>query len=653
MSRILWEPLLELKEKSHLTAYNRWLGNHYGKSFDNYEDLWQWSIENIEVFWESIWKYFNIISHRSYNHVLEGDSMPDYKWFSGSLINYAEHIFRNKNDQYPALIFKSESSEMVEISWKTMESEVQHLQHFLTQSGVTKGDCVAAYLPNIPEATYGFLATNALGAIWTSCSPDFGKKGVLERFKQLQPKVLIAADGYQYFRKKYNRSEVILEIKEAIPSIETVIFIPYLNPEQEMPDKNGFVHWSTIYNDKHNQIHFEPVPFDHPMWVLYSSGTTGIPKAITHSHGGMLLEHLKYLAFHNDVHKGERFFWYSTTGWMMWNFVQASLLTGATAVLYDGSAAYPNIHALWQYASEAKINHFGTSAPFIMASKSKEATQGQSFDLSSLRTIGSTGAPLPSEGFDWIYNNIKSDVWLSSMSGGTDICTALVGGSPWKPVKEGWIQCRALGVSLFAYDEKGNQVKNQMGEMVITRPLPCMPLYFWNDPENVRYKESYFDMYPGVWRHGDWIEIDSDGMLRILGRSDATLNRQGVRIGTAEIYSVIDEIGEIEDSLIVNLELSEGKHFMPLFVKLSPDQDLTPELKKNIKTKLRSECSPRHVPDQIIEVPDIPYTLSGKKMEAPIKKILLPGTFGENTIQKDTMKNPESIDFYIEFAKDL
>jgi acetoacetyl-CoA synthetase len=505
----------------------------------------------------------------------------------------------------------------------------------------------------VPEATISFLAVNSLGAIWSSTSPDFGAESVVDRFVQIEPKVIIAVDGYFYNGKSYDKTEIVKNIVTSLPSLEKVIILPYLNKGSLSQFSSDFVNINDIWKNSAQELTFESVDFNDPMWVLYSSGTTGLPKPIVQSHGGILLEHLKYMAFHNDVHEGENYFWFSTTGWMMWNFVQAALLMGSTIVLFDGCPTYPDFNALWQFSEKVGIHHFGTSAPFLVASMKKGIVPKESCDLKTMRSLSSTGAPLPPEAFDYVYKHIKKDVWLCSMAGGTDVCTAFVGGCPEYPVYSGEIQCRALGVSLMAYNDEGLPVEDELGEMVIDKPMPSMPIYFWNDDDNKRYKSSYFEHFPGKWRHGDFIKINSKTHgLVIYGRSDATLNRHGIRIGTAEVYRAVNKIEEIEDALIVNLEQEEGKHYMPLFVKMKPDNKLNEDIKYKINNQLKTEYSPRHVPDEIIEVQDIPYTISGKKMEAPIKKILL-GMPLEKSINFDAMRNPESVDFFIRFAKTL
>lgn len=643
----LWQPSDQFIADSNLKAYEKWLADHKGLSFHNYNHLWEWSTENIEDFWESLWEYFEITS-TPYNKVLSGVSMQDASWFEGARLNYAEHIFKKKSTARPALIFYNESGKQ-EISWTGLESKVASLQNYLKQSGIKSGDRVAGYLPNTPEAIIAFLATISIGAIWTCCSPDFGEATVIERFRQVEPKLLIAVDGYSYGGKNFNKLDSVISIRAEITSLERLILIPYLSEESNIDQATKWEEATTATSAK---LDFESVPFAHPIWILYSSGTTGKPKAITHSHGGVLLEHYKYLSFHNDAKEGENFFWFSTTGWMMWNFLQASMLVGAVPVLYDGSPAYPDLEILWKISSELPIHHFGTSAPFLIACMKEGLELGDNYNLTALRSIGSTGAPLPPETFQYVYDNISENVWLCSMSGGTDVCTAFVGGCPYEPVHKGYIQGRALGCALYSYSDNEEKLTGNLGEMVIEKPMPSMPIYFWNDENKERYRASYFSKYKGKWRHGDFIKIQENGALTIHGRSDATLNRNGIRIGTAEIYSVIDKIKSIKDSLILNLEQSDGDDIMPLFIVLKEGVQLDDQLKKEIKSNLRSQCSPRHIPTNILEVKDVPYTLSGKKMEVPIKHLLM-GIKKPEQISRDAIRNPEAMDHFIDLIGEL
>ncbi|MBT8219087.1 MAG: acetoacetate--CoA ligase, partial [Bacteroidia bacterium] len=591
--QVLWTPSRTFQRQSNLTDYIDWLAKHHDLRFRSYDELWQWSCDQVADFWETIWQYFEVIQHDPYDQVMSSMEMPGVRWFEGATLNYAEHLFRHRSNDRPALIFQNENGQYP-IMWDTLENQVRAVRQHLISKNIGKGDCVAAYLPNIPEAIASFIAANSLGAVWSCCSPDFGVETVIERFSQIEPKMLIAADGYRYNSKAFDRLEQIDQIRSSIPSIQETILVSYLNENAAIEHSTS---WDNVINKQNTEpLTFEPVDFNHPIWVLYSSGTTGRPKAITHSHGGVLLEHLKYMTFHNDVKKGENFFWFTTTGWMMWNFLQASMLVGAVPVLYDGSPGYPDMDVLWQMAEELPVHHFGTSAPYLAACMKKELPIKASHDLSSLRSIGSTGAPLAPKVFEWIYTRIKEDLWLCSMSGGTDVCTAFVGGNPLAPVYKGAIQCRSLGCAMHAYDDQGQHIMNSLGEMVIEQPMPSMPIYFWNDEDDVRYRSSYFENYPGKWRHGDWIRIMDNGSLIIQGRSDATLNRKGIRIGTAEIYNVLDKIKGIQDSLILNIEQDDGSDTMPLFVMLAPGQSLDEDLQKSIRTELRAQCSPRHVP---------------------------------------------------------
>lgn len=643
---ILWQPSGGDIKNSRLYEYRLWLKDHYSVETSDYESLWRWSVEFPDIFWESISSFFNVMHHTPFINILSGDAMPDHSWFEGSTLNYAEHIYRGMSAQDTAIIFSSEKGDPRKISAHEMWREVAKLQQYFINHGIKRGDRIAGYLPNIPQATYAFLASISLGAVWSCCSPDFGVSSVIDRFAQIEPKIFIAANGYYYAGKTHQRTAELDQIRLALPGLNDTLIVHYIDTDILPVPGISFYHELSAVEAIPK---FEAVPFQHPLWILYSSGTTGAPKAITHSHGGCLLEHFKYLAFHNDVHSGEVFFWYSTTGWMMWNFLHASMLLGATIVLYDGSPGFPDLNNLWSLASTHKINHFGTSAPFIVACMNANLKPKESYDLKQLRSIGSTGSPLPHEAFDWIYDTIHNRIWLCSMSGGTDVCTAFVGGVIEKPVIRGEIQARGLGCALYAFDDVHQPTEESLGEMVITKPMPSMPVYFWNDPDKVRYKSSYFEDIPGVWRHGDWVKITSGGGIVIYGRSDATLNRHGVRIGTAEIYRALNDVNEIEDSLIVNLELNAGRHYMPLFVKMKHGTEITESIKKSIAVILKTKCSPRHIPDDIIQVDDIPYTISGKKMEAPVKKILM-GMKSDHSLNKDAMRNPESLRFFEDFV---
>lgn len=617
---LLWTPAEDLKRQSNMAAYMRWLADHHGLHFESYAELHRWSCSELERFWVSICQFFDVRFAQHYRNVLRRRDMPNARWFEGATLNYAEHAFRNSSAEFPAIIFKSEASGITEVSWADLRTQTARVAAALKRFGVRRGDRVAAYMPNIPETVACFLATASLGAVFSSCSPDFGVSAVVDRFAQIEPKVLFAVDGYRYAGKSYDRREILRQLLESIPSVERVVVLPYLDPSATLDDPRA-AEAGHVWNGPAPELTFEPVPFDHPLWVLYSSGTTGLPKGLVHGHGGVLLEHLKWLGLQADLKRGDRFFWHTSTGWMMWNAVVGGLLLGASIVLYDGNPGYPTLDVLWEYAEQAGITTFGVSAAFISACMKAGIEPGKSFDLSQLKMIGSTGSPLPVEGFEWVYEHVKPDVWLASVSGGTDVVSAFVASNPMLPVYAGELQCRALGCKVEAFDDRGRPVTDQQGELVISAPMPSMPVMFWNDPRMKRYHDSYFDVYPRVWRHGDWIRINRRGGCVIEGRSDSTLNRQGVRMGSSEVYSAVESLPEVADSLIVGIEKPDGGYYMPLFVVLSDSRELDVALSERIKETLRSTLSPRHVPDEVIAVPAIPRTLSGKKMEVPVKRL--------------------------------
>lgn len=648
--RLLWRPSPELAEGSEMMRYMRWLERQRGLRFADYESLWRWSVEELEAFWGSIWQFFDIKASQPYETVLADRSMPGARWFPGARLNYAEHALRYGTEDGPALLFQREGAALVSVSWEQLHRDTAALASSLRKLGVGPGDRVAGYLPNIPQAVTAFLACASIGAVWSSCSPDFGAASVLDRFQQIEPKVLFAVDGYTYNGKPFDRRSVVAELQAGLPSLLATVMIPYPDPTADSSPLPGTMQWDAVLAEDAEPV-YEQVEFSHPLWILYSSGTTGLPKPIVHGHGGILLEHMKALGLHQNLKRGDTFFWFTTTGWMMWNDLLGGLLLGCTIVLYDGSPARPDMSVLWKLAQDARITAFGASAAYVSSCMKAGIEPGAGLNLSSLQSFGSTGSPLSPEGFEWLYRYVKPDLWVTSLSGGTDVCTAFVLGCPLLPVHAGEIQCRGLGAQVEAFDEAGRSVVGEVGELVITEPLPSMPIYFWNDPEGRRYRESYFEMYPGVWRHGDWVKITPRGSVVIYGRSDATINRQGVRMGSSEIYRVVEELPEVVDSLVIDLQLPNGESYMPLFVVLRPGCELTAELQAEIRSGIREALSARHVPTEILQIPEVPRTLSGKKLEVPVKKILS-GVQVERAANPDSLANPAALQFFVQLAQE-
>ena len=625
-----------------------------GLRFADYEELRRWSVTELEDFWEAVWEFFAVRSSRPYQRVLSSRTMPGAVWFGGSRVNYAEHVLRHEAVARPgeaALVHSSELRPLEHTSWQELGAAVRVLATRLRALGVEPGDRVAAYLPNIPETVIAMLATTAIGAVWSSAAPEFGARTVIERFAQIDPKLLFVADGYRFAGKDYDRGAEIAAIRAELPTLAHVVWLPYLRPAQDRPP--GTIAWRTLLDAPPVDaagFSYTRVAEDHPLWVLFSSGTTGLPKPIVHGHVGTLLEHLKSTGLERDHDPSTRMFFYTTTGWMMFNALVSALLQGASVVLYDGHPAHPTPALLWQLAADARATWFGASPTFVQTMQKIGLVPREQFDLSALRAVLLTGSPVTPESTAWFYDCVKRDLWVTSPSGGTELCTGLVGGSPLLPVYAGEIQTRLLGMDVHAWNEDGEAVIDEVGELVMTSPAPSMPLRFMNDPGDVRYRETYFERFPGVWRHGDFIKINKRGGCYIYGRSDATLNRYGVRIGSAEIYRAVEQLDEIADSLIVCLELPGGGFFMPLFVRLAEGTVLDDDLRARIAAKLRGDCSPRHVPDEIHAVEAIPYTLTGKKMEIPVRRILA-GTPPDRAASREAMMQPAALDWYVAFAR--
>jgi acetoacetyl-CoA synthetase len=633
---IVWTPSPERIASATITRYREWLNETRGLALEDYADLWQWSVDELEDFWVSIWEFFEVEASEPYERVLTTHDMPGAEWFPGARLSYAEHVFRNRADDEVAIRHASELRPLGEWTWGELRQRAGAVAGALREAGVVAGDRVAAYLPNIPETIAAFLGCASIGATWSSCAPEFGVRSVVDRFAQIEPKVLLTVDGYRYSGRDFDRSETIAALQRELPTLQRTLVLPYLaGGDWELAPA---------------ELDLAQLPFDHPLWVLYSSGTTGLPKAIVHGQGGILLEHLKKLRLHLDARAGDRLFWFTTTGWMMWNFLVGGLLSDASIVLFDGNPAYPDFGTLWDLADAAGITSFGTSAGYIAVCQKEDVHPQAGRDLSRLDSVGSTGSPLAPEGFDWVRDRLGEDVWLFSTSGGTDVCTAFVGGVPTLPVYRGELQARALGAKVEAWSEDGRPLVGEVGELVITEPMPSMPLYLWGDEDGLRYRESYFSTFPGVWRHGDWIEITERGTAIITGRSDATINRGGVRMGTSELYRSVLALGDVLDALVVDVPNGENSR-MTLFVVLRDGVLLDDRLEAEIRRRIREDCSPRHVPDAVVAAPEIPRTLSGKILEVPVKRLLMGAPVGE-VASRDSLANPEALDWFAGLTAD-
>jgi acetoacetyl-CoA synthetase len=646
---VLWRPPADVLDRSRIGRYLSWLREHRGLEFADYDALWRWSVGDLAGFWRSIWDHFEVGGDAPGETVT--GAMPTVRWFGGARLNYAAHVLRMPGlaGDDPAVLAYSQTRDPVGYTAARLRDEVRRARAGLRRLGVGRGDRVAAYAPNVPETLVLLLAAASLGAVFSSCAPEFGTRSVTDRWRQIEPSVLMAVDGYRYGGKTVDRRAEVAVIRAALPSLRHVVHLPYLDPDGDPPA--GGLAWAELTRPADEAMAFADLPFDHPLYVLYSSGTTGLPKPIVHGHGGILLEHTKMLALHHDLGPGDRFFWFTTTGWMMWNFLVSGPAVGAAIVLFDGNPAAPDLGALWRLAAEAGVTYFGTSAPFLLACRKAGLVPRDLADLRALRGVGSTGAPLPPEGFRWVYEAVGDRPQLQSLSGGTDMCTGFLGGVPLLPVRAGEISCRALGARVESYDPDGRPVIGEQGELVITAPMPSMPVGFWGDPDGRRYRAAYFETFPGVWRHGDWITIDANGGCVITGRSDATLNRGGVRLGTAEFYSVVEGLGEVVDSVVVHLEdAGGGAGELLLFVVLADGLEIDDALRHRIAGELRTALSPRHVPDEIHQVRAVPRTLSAKKLEVPVKRILT-GTPVESAAASGALANPESLAAFEEFAR--
>jgi acetoacetyl-CoA synthetase len=644
---LMWTPTPEQQQASRLWDFQRWLRERHGLAFADYAALWQWSVDDLEAFWRAVWDYFEVMAEGDPVPVLARRTMPGAQWFPGVRLSYAEHVFRMASPERPALILRTEGAPVTEVSWAELQATTGALAAWMRAQGIGPGDRVVSYLPSRAETVIALLACASLGAIWSSCAPDMGATVVLDRFRQIEPKLIFATDAYVYAGKTHDRRTTVAELLRELPSLQAVVHVPGPGADGA-PPWPGAVRWADAVAQP-APLGFTRLPFDHPLWIVYSSGTTGLPKAMVHSHGGIVLTHLKATGLQHDVRPGDRMMFLGSPGWIVWNLLVGGLLLGASIVLFDGHPGHPEKDAAWRLAGEQRVTLMGCGAAFLIQAMKDGLDPGRDIDFSALRALNATGSPLPADAYEWVYAHVKRDLWLASISGGTDIAAGFVSCAPTLPVHAGEIQCRELGVAAYAYDESGHPVIDAVGELVITQPMPSMPIYFWSDPEGRRYRESYFEMYPGVWRHGDWIRFTPYGSSVIYGRSDTTINRHGIRMGTAEIYRVVEDLPEVRDSLVVDLEYLGKPSFMPLFVVLQPGAVLDEALKARIRERIRRDASPRHVPDAIVEVPEIPRTLTGKKMELPVRKLLL-GALPEAVASPDAMANPGSFEVFVRYA---
>jgi acetoacetyl-CoA synthetase len=647
MGKLLWSPSRDQIESTNMWRFLQFVNEKYSENFNDYASLYQWSVNNIQDFWSGIWEFVQIKASEPYCEVINDvNKMPGAQWFSGARLNFAENLLRYRDEQC-ALVFRGEDHEIRRMSYTELFDEVARTAISLKELGMGPGDRVVGFMPNMPETIIAMLAATSVGAVWSSCSPDFGIKGVLDRFGQIRPRVLFTADGYWFKGKRLDSLERVSHILNELPDIEKCVVVSYADENPVIKDLPNSIHYRDFKSkESKTEIEFEHLPFDHPLYIMYSSGTTGLPKCMVQGAGGVLINQLKELILHTNLNREDTIFYYTTCGWMMWNWLVASLGVGATLVLYDGNPFHPDSGALWMMAQDEKVTVFGTSAGYIGALMNAGIQPGTAYDLSPLKTILSTGSPLSEESFEYIYREVKEDLQLSSISGGSDINGCFALGNPMGPVCAGELQCRGLGMRVEAFDDEGNSVIDQKGELVCTAPAPPMPIYFWDDPDGKKYEDAYFDVYPNVWRHGDFVEIKSHGGVVIYGRSDATLKPGGVRIGTADIYRIVEQMNEIEDSLVIGQDWKNDVRVI-LFVKMSEGVDLTADLIKKIKGTLRQEASPRHVPAKVIAVPDVPYTLNMKKVELAVKKVIQ----GVEVQNKDALSNPESLDFYADIKE--